>query len=67
LNQLQPGIDGLLIDDGYHRATFLPQVWSELPEPVLFLNQLKSKAGMAQNSWSKTMKCFRYHCDKFGE
>lgn len=67
LNQLQPGIDGLLIDDGHHRATFLPQVWSQLPEPALFLNQLKRKAGMSQNNWPTSIQCFRYHCDKFEE
>ena len=67
LVQLQPGIDGLLIDDGRHRATFLPQVWSQLPEPALFLNHLKRKAGMPLESWPDTMKCYRYHCDKFRE
>ena len=67
LAQLKPGIDGLLIDDGHHRATFLPQVWSQLPEPSLFLNHLKRKAGMPSNSWPDTMKCHRYHSDKFGE
>ena len=67
LTQLQPGMDGLLIDDGRHRATFLPQVWSHLPEPALFLNHLKRKAGMPLESWPDTMKCYRYHCDKFRE
>ncbi|GFR64058.1 AMMECR1 domain-containing protein [Elysia marginata] len=67
LAQLQPSIDGLLIDDGRHRATFLPQVWSQLPEPALFLNHLKRKAGMPLESWPDTMQCYRYHCDKFRE
>jgi len=67
LEQLQPGIDGLLIDDGQHRATFLPQVWSQLPEPALFLNHLKRKAGMPLESWPDSIKCYRYHSDKFGE
>ncbi|MCK5892934.1 MAG: AmmeMemoRadiSam system protein A [Endozoicomonadaceae bacterium] len=67
LNQLQPCVDGLLIDDGHHRATFLPRVWSRLPDPRLFLDQLKQKAGIPPNSWPTSIQCFRYQCDKFAE
>jgi AMMECR1 domain-containing protein len=46
INQLRPGIDGLIIAQGRHRATFLPSVWESLPEPADFLAQLKKKAGI---------------------
>lgn len=46
IQQLRPGIDGLIITQDNHRATFLPSVWESLPEPAEFLVHLKRKAGM---------------------
>lgn len=44
---LQPYRDGLVIDDGHgHRATFLPQVWQQLPNPHDFVGHLLVKAGL---------------------
>lgn len=60
LNQLQPGVDGLILQDGQHRATFLPTVWSSLPDPGDFLRHLKQKAGLAPNHWSSTLQIARY-------
>lgn len=60
LRQLRPNIDGLIIQDGPRRALFLPQVWEQLPQPVLFLNQLKRKAGLPENHWSKSFTAFRF-------
>lgn len=61
LKQLQPGIDGLILSDGYHKGTFLPSVWEQLPEPVDFLNHLKLKAGLDARYWSDTIEVSRYH------
>lgn len=47
LAALRPGTDGLLIESEMQRATFLPTVWSSIPEPGDFLAALKKKAGMA--------------------
>lgn len=44
--QLRPGVDGLIIEKNNYRATFLPSVWEQLPNPEDFLRQLKLKAGM---------------------
>lgn len=66
LSQLVPGVDGLIIVDGSKRATFLPQVWEQLPEPVRFLAQLKRKAGMASDHWSNTFEAHRYRAIKIG-
>ena len=60
LKQLQPGIDGLILNDGPHKATFLPSVWEQLKEPKEFLNHLKRKAGLDDDYWSEEMKVFRY-------
>ena len=67
LAQLRPDEDGLIIEGDGRSATFLPQVWKQLPEPKLFLTHLKHKAGMADNEWPEDMKCFRYTCTRFKE
>ncbi len=46
LNKLRVNIDGLVIESGSKRATFLPAVWENLPDSKKFLQQLKLKAGM---------------------
>ncbi len=45
LAALKPGIDGVLLRAGRHQATFLPQVWEQLPDPQTFLEHLSRKAG----------------------
>ena len=60
LSQLRPGVDGLLIVDGAHRALFLPSVWEQLPTPQVFLAQLKRKAGMAPDHWSPQFRANRF-------
>ena len=61
LRQLRPGIDGLIIEDGGHRALFLPAVWEQLPDPAQFLAHLKAKAGMRVDHWSPHFKASRFH------
>lgn len=60
LHQLRPGIDGLVIADGGHRALFLPSVWEQLPDPKQFLAHLKQKAGMPQGHWSTGFRANRF-------
>ncbi|MBW2384376.1 MAG: AmmeMemoRadiSam system protein A [Deltaproteobacteria bacterium] len=60
LAQLRPGVDGLLIEEGKQRATFLPDVWQSLSDPPSFLNQLKQKAGLAPDHWSPGLRAWRY-------
>lgn len=57
---LRPGRDGLLLDDGVHRATFLPAVWASLPEPARFLGELARKAGLRAGVWPAAMRAWRY-------
>ncbi len=63
LSQLQPGVDGLILQEGYRRGTFLPSVWESLPEPVSFLRHLKQKAGLPPDYWSNDIRIFRYHAE----
>ncbi len=65
LQRLQPGVDGLIIEDGPHRATFLPAVWRSLPDPREFLAQLKLKAGLPVDHWSDTLRVYRYRTEAF--
>ncbi len=67
LDQLVPGRDGLVIVDGVRRATFLPKVWDQLPEPRRFLEQLKLKAGLPQDYWSERLAFQRYRTTSYAE
>jgi len=60
LAQLKPGVDGLILEDSLHRATFLPSVWEQLPEPEEFLQHLKLKAGLNRNDWPEGIRFSRY-------
>lgn len=60
IQQLQPGIDGLVLEEGRHQGTFLPSVWESMASPTDFLHYLKKKAGLSMNYWSKTIKVYRY-------
>lgn len=60
LTQLRPGKDGLILQEGVCRGTFLPSVWAELPMPRLFLAQLKRKAGLPVDYWSPGVRIWRY-------
>ena len=57
---LRPGVDGLIIQDGPRRATFLPAVWESLADPAEFLTHLERKAGLPPQHWSPTMRAWRY-------
>lgn len=59
-SQLRPGIDGLILEDGYRSATFLPAVWESLTDPKSFVRALLEKAGLAPRHWSPTLCAYRY-------
>ena len=67
LRQLRPGIDGLILELGPSRGTFLPSVWESLPEPRTFLQQLKLKAGLPSDYWSDQVHVWRYTSEVFEE
>lgn len=50
--KLRPNIDGVILEaPGGAGATFLPQVWEQLPDPKLFLGHLCRKAGLPDAAW----------------
>lgn len=65
ITQLQSGIDGLILQEGHRRGTFLPSVWEQLPDAALFLRHLKQKAGLPADYWSDTIKVSRYSTEMF--
>jgi AmmeMemoRadiSam system protein A len=64
---LRPEQDGLLLQEGKHRATFLPQVWEKLPDKDTFLDHLLIKAGLPVEHWSTDLQFFRYRTISFSE
>lgn len=68
LNKLIPGETGVIIKDGQRRATFLPQVWDQLPEKQEFLSHLCQKMGTPGNLWKiKNLEVFTYQVEEFHE
>ena len=60
-------MDGVIIKHGYRRATFLPQVWEQLPDPAEFLAHLKRKAGLPMDFWAEQVRLSRYTVSKWKE
>jgi AmmeMemoRadiSam system protein A len=68
LRKLRPGVDGVVLRDGFRRATFLPQVWEKLPDPARFLDNLCLKMGAPRNLWrQKKLEVFTYQVEEFHE
>lgn len=67
LDALQPGVDGLLLEDRGYRSTFLPKVWEKIASPTEFLEQLLLKAGLGADHWSGSLQFHRYHSFTFAE
>jgi AmmeMemoRadiSam system protein A len=67
LTLLRPGVDGVLLEYGRRRGTFLPQVWRQLPEPRAFLAHLKQKAGLPSDFWAEGVRLSRYTVTKWRE
>jgi uncharacterized protein len=55
-DNLRPLVDGVIIRRNFHQATFLPQVWEQIPDKEMFLNELCLKAGLP---------LFSFKCDDF--
>lgn len=51
VSKLRPLVDGVILRKGGCSATFLPQVWEQLPEPESFLSHLCHKAGLPADCW----------------
>lgn len=68
IKKLRPHVDGVILKNGHRRATFLPQVWEKIPDPVEFLEHLCRKMGLNENAWrSIPMEVWIYQVEEFQE
>lgn len=68
LDKLKPGIDGVILKKGFAQATFLPQVWDQLPDKSEFLTHLCMKAGMSGSEWKRgELTVYTYQVQAFEE
>jgi len=68
LSKLHPQVDGIILRDASRRATFLPQVWEKIPDPVEFLNNLCYKMGASPDLWQKKhLEVLIYQVEEFHE
>jgi AmmeMemoRadiSam system protein A len=66
--QLQPGIHGVILSKGFSGATFLPQVWEQLPDKEIFLEHLCQKGGLGNRCWQDTEMTVKvYEAEYFSE
>ena len=59
------GVDGVVVDAPKGRATFLPSVWRQLPDPDDFFAALWQKAGLPPGAWPAGTRALRYTTDEF--
>jgi AmmeMemoRadiSam system protein B/AmmeMemoRadiSam system protein A len=68
IKKLRAHIDGVIIRKGLARATFLPQVWEQLPRPEDFLSHLCMKAGLSAHAWENSeLEVLTYQVQYFEE
>jgi len=71
LAKLRPEVDGVwLVFTPEASATYLPQVWKELPDKEVFLGRLTEKASRELPSWawrSAKPRVLTYQAEVFGE
>jgi AmmeMemoRadiSam system protein B/AmmeMemoRadiSam system protein A len=66
--KLRVNSDGVIIRKGASRATFLPQVWQQLPDPKTFLSRLCLKAGLSADAWQHAgLEVMTYQVQHFDE
>jgi AmmeMemoRadiSam system protein B/AmmeMemoRadiSam system protein A len=65
--QVEAGADGLILECDGKRATFLPQVWEDLPDKSQFVAHLLRKAGLAPDTRLTRCKVWRYRVAKWTE
>jgi len=65
--RLVRGVHGVILYCHGHRATFLPQVWEQLPDPKSFLAALRRKAGLPLDAWDSDMELQVYEVEHVEE
>ena len=68
IKKLRVHVDGVIIRKGRAGATFLPQVWEQLPRPEAFLSHLCMKAGLPSQAWENSeLEVLTYQVQSFEE
>lgn len=68
LSKLRPHVDGVILSEGFRRATFLPQVWEKIPDPSAFLDNLCYKMGANPTAWrARHLEVLTYQVEEFYE
>ncbi|NOZ91547.1 MAG: AmmeMemoRadiSam system protein A [Epsilonproteobacteria bacterium] len=62
--KIRPNIDGVILKLGLYQATFLPQVWEELPTFELFFAHLCQKAGLNSSCLENHPNIYTYQVEK---
>lgn len=62
--KIRPNIDGVILKQEQNKATFLPQVWAELPNFDDFFESLSLKAGLDIDSLTHFPEIFTYQVEK---
>ena len=63
-SKVSVGIDGIILQKEGKRATFLPQVWEQLPTFEHFFSHLCQKAGLGANCLEHHPDIWRYRVEK---
>jgi len=68
LAKLRPGIDGVVLRLAGRQSTYLPQVWTQIPDKGKFLRSLSSKAGLSPFAWRhEDVSILTYQAEAFHE
>lgn len=65
IEQVRPGVDGLLVQEGSRRGTLLPAVWEAVSDVGRFLFEVRRKAGLPGDYWSPSLTFYRYTAESF--
>lgn len=65
LDFLEPGRHGVILEEDNRRATYLPSVWEKLPDPEVFIGELRAKAGLPREGWSSDTRISVYTTEEF--
>ena len=63
-SKVSVGVDGIILQKESKKATFLPQVWEQLPTFELFFSHLCQKAGLSANCLETHPLIWHYRVEK---
>jgi len=65
--KIHVGVDGVVLKHGANQATFLPQVWEQLPDFELFFSHLCQKSGMEASCLERMPEVRTYQVKEYKE